>query len=43
MVGGQKKVLQSIANQTATALVNIAQAERLHELYQANIERQDNR
>jgi signal transduction histidine kinase len=34
-------VLQSIANQTAIAMVNIAQAERLHALYQANIEQQD--
>jgi signal transduction histidine kinase len=34
-------VLQSIANQTAIALVNIAQAERLHALYQANMDRQE--
>lgn len=34
-------VLQSIANQTAIALVNIAQAERLHGLYRASIERQE--
>jgi signal transduction histidine kinase len=34
-------VLQSIANQTAIALVNIAQAERLHALYRANIDRQE--
>ncbi|HEY5574932.1 MAG TPA: ATP-binding protein [Anaerolineales bacterium] len=34
-------VLQSIAHQTAIALANIAQAERLHALYRANIERQE--
>jgi signal transduction histidine kinase len=34
-------VLQSIVNQTAIALVNIAQAERLHALYRANIDRQE--
>jgi signal transduction histidine kinase len=31
--------LQSVANQTAIALVNIEQAERIHALYQADIER----
>jgi len=35
-------VLQSIANQTAIALVNITQAERLRALYRANIDRQEN-
>ncbi|MBC8497021.1 MAG: hypothetical protein ISS57_15070 [Anaerolineales bacterium] len=33
------EVLTTIANQTAIALVNIEQADRLHTLYQANIER----
>ncbi len=34
-------ILKAIANQTAIALVNITQAERLHALYQADIERQE--
>ena len=34
-------VLQAIANQTAIALVNIAQADRLHGLYRASIDRQE--
>ena len=34
-------VLRSIANQTAIALVNITQAEQLHTLYQADIERHE--
>ncbi|OGO37342.1 MAG: hypothetical protein A2W35_02610 [Chloroflexi bacterium RBG_16_57_11] len=34
-------VLQTIANQTAIALVNAAQAERLRTLYQANIDRHE--
>ena len=34
-------VLRSIANQTAIALVNITQADRLHSLYQADIERHE--
>ena len=34
-------VLQTIANQTAIALINIAHAELLHALYQADIERQE--
>ena len=34
-------VLRSIANQTAVALVNITQAEQLHTLYQADIERHE--
>jgi len=34
-------VLRSIANQTAIALVNITQAEQLHALYQADIERHE--
>jgi len=34
-------VLETIANHTAIALVNIAQAERLLMLYQSNIERQE--
>jgi signal transduction histidine kinase len=38
---GDILVLQSIANQTAIALVNIAQAERLHALYRANMDRQE--
>jgi signal transduction histidine kinase len=40
---GQRDILavQSIANQTAIALVNIAQAERLRGLYRANIDRQE--
>jgi signal transduction histidine kinase len=33
--------LQALADQTALALVNIEQAERLHALYQADIERQE--
>jgi signal transduction histidine kinase len=33
--------LKALADQTAVALVNIAQADRLHMLYQANIERQE--
>ena len=33
--------LKAIANQTAIALVNITQAEHLHALYQADIERQE--
>jgi len=33
--------LKSIANQSSIALVNIAQSERLHTLYQADIERQE--
>lgn len=35
-------VLQSIANQTAIALTNITQAERLRMLYHVNIERHEN-
>ena len=35
------EVLKTIANQTAIALVNIEQAERLSALYQANIERHE--
>ena len=35
------EVLGSIANQTAIALINIQQSERLHSLYQADIERQE--
>jgi hypothetical protein len=35
------EVLHSIANQTAIALINIQQSERLHALYQADIERQE--
>ena len=40
---GQKDilVLQAIANQTAIALVNVAQAGRLHGLYRASIDRQE--
>jgi len=38
---GEVGVLRSIANQTAIALVNIQQSERLHALYQADIERQE--
>ena len=38
---GEISVLQSIATQTAIALVNIEQAERLHALYQANIDRHE--
>ncbi|MBU0512018.1 MAG: hypothetical protein KJ638_10020, partial [Chloroflexi bacterium] len=38
---GEISVLQSIANQTAIALVNIDQAERLHTFYQANIDRHE--
>jgi signal transduction histidine kinase len=34
-------VLKIIANQTAIALVNIAQSRHLHELYQANVERHE--
>ena len=34
-------ILKTIANQTAIALVNIEQAERLHALYQADIERHE--
>lgn len=34
-------VLEAIANQTAIALVNIEQADKLHTLFQADIERQD--
>jgi GAF domain-containing protein len=34
-------VLQTISNQTAIALNNIAHAELLHALYQADIERQE--
>jgi len=34
-------ILKAIANQTAIALVNIKHAERLHALYQADIERQE--
>ena len=34
-------ILKSIANQSSIALVNIAQSERLHTLYQADIERQE--
>jgi len=34
-------VLRSIANQTAIALMNITQAEHLHTLYQADIERHE--
>lgn len=34
-------VLQTIANQTAIALINIAHTELLHALYQADIERQE--
>ena len=36
-------VLQIIANQTAIALINIAHTKLLHTLYQADIERQDNK
>jgi signal transduction histidine kinase len=35
------KSLQSIADQTAIALINIEQAEYLHKLYQTNIDRQE--
>jgi signal transduction histidine kinase len=34
-------VLQTVTNQTAIALVNIEQAQRLHTLYQANVERHE--
>ena len=34
-------VLEAIANQTAIALINIEQADRLHALFQADIEQQD--
>ncbi len=34
-------IMQSIANQTAIALVNLDQAERLRTLYRANVERQE--
>ncbi|MDH5505854.1 MAG: GAF domain-containing protein [Anaerolineae bacterium] len=35
------RVLQTLANQTAIALTNIYQAQRLHTLYQADIDRQE--
>jgi signal transduction histidine kinase len=35
------RVLKAIANQTAIALVNIKQADQLHALFQADIQRQD--
>ena len=38
---GEIDVLEAIVNQTAIALVNIDQAERLHALYQADIERHE--
>ena len=38
---GEIEVLKTIANQTAIALVNIEQAERLRALHQANIERHE--